>query len=473
VAAFRRATELNPGHHEALNNLGYVHLSLLEPEQAVEDFHRAVAARPDFAVGWHNLLFARSYLPELDPDACLAERADWGRRATAAAGPPPAPPAARRRGGTDPVRVGYLSPDFRFHPVGFFIEPVLAAHDRSRAWVACYANVAAPDAATERMRAQADAWTNVSGLSDAEVARRVREDGIDVLVDLAGHAGGTRLPVLAYRPAPVQAGYLGDPLTSGLEAVDYRLTDAWADPPGAERWYSEALVRIPGGFCCYRMPYDAPPVTPLPAGSTGAVTFGSLMNPAKINRRVIALWARVLQAVPDAHLLLFRHDFASAALRERFTAAFRAEGVDPERVTCEGRRGANREYLAVYDRIDVALDTFPFCGHTTTCEALWMGVPVVTLAGRLFAERMGVSLMNRVGLPELVAEDADGFVATARDLAADRGRLAALRAALRDRVAGSSLCDAAGFTRTLEDVYRDLRARGGRGGRGKGGAGRG
>jgi protein O-GlcNAc transferase len=454
IGCFREALRVAPGHAQAAGNLGSAYLSALRPAEAVESLRAAVARHPDLAPGWHNLLFARTYLPELDLKACLEERRAWGDRLLERV----RPPAPRSLGPDEAgrvLRVGYLSPDFRAHPVGFFIAPVLAAHDRAAVSVTCYADVAAPDGLTDRMRAAAR-WRDVRGLTDARVAEQVRADGIDVLVDLTGHAAGTRLGVLAHRPAPLQGGYLGDPLTSGLRTVDFRLTDAWADPPGAERWYTEALARVEGGFCCYVMPYDAPPVAPLPAGDAGAVTFGSLMNPAKINRRTIALWARVLRAVPDARLLLFRHDFASAWLRRRFEAELAAAGVPADRVTCEGRRADNRAYLGVYGRIDVALDTVPFCGHTTTCEALFMGVPVVTLAGRCFAERMGVSLLHQVGLDELAAPDEDAFVATAARLAADLPALEALRAGMRARVTGSRLGDPAGFTAALERTYRDL-----------------
>jgi len=456
IACFRRALEIAPGHAEAAGNLGYAYLLALRPDAAAASLRAAVARNPDHAPSWHNLLFSRTYLPELDLEACLAERRAWGDRLRARIGPRPAPPSPGPDEAGRVLRVGYLSPDFRGHPVGFFIAPVIEAHDPATVAVTCYSDVAAPDGLTARVRAAAARWRDVRGRTDAQVANQVRADGIDILVDLAGHAAGTRLGVLAHRPAPLQGGYLGDPLTSGLSTVDFRLTDAWADPPGAERWYSERLVRVEGGFCCYVMPYDAPPVAPLPARQGGGVTFGSLMNPGKINHHVMDLWAQVLRAVPDSRLLLFRHDFHSPWLRERFAAAFAERGLEADRVVCEGRRGDNRAYLGVYGRIDVALDTFPFCGHTTTCEALYMGVPVVTLAGRCFAERMGASVLHQVGLDDLITADADAFVAAARRLATDPAALAELRAGLRTRMTASRLGDPAGFTAALERAYRDL-----------------
>jgi len=283
----------------------------------------------------------------------------------------------------------------------------------------------------------------------------VRADGIDILVDLAGHTGGSRLAVLALRPAPLQAMYLGYPATTGLSAVDFRLTDAWADPEGSEAHGVEWPLRIEGGFCCYRPPDAAPEVAPLPALATGHVTFGSLTNTIKVNDRVVALWAEVLGAVPNSRLLLRRAAFESAAVRERITNAFAAAGVAPERVDClTGADTDQAGYLATYHRIDLGLDTFPYAGHTTTCESLWMGVPVVTLAGGTFVSRVGVSVLSMAGLDDLIAPDAAAFVAIARRLATDLDALAALRANLRERLRGSPLLDAPGFTGRLEAAYR-------------------
>jgi len=424
-------------------------------DEAEASYEKAVERAPDDDAAWGNALLCGLYVPDRPPEETLARHRAWGER-VAARTPPPGP-HTNDRDPDRPLKVGYLSPDFCSHAVASFLEPVLAHHDPAAVVPYAYASVTRPDAVTARLKALVPNWRDVHGVPDAEVAERVRADGIDLLIDLAGHTGGSRLPVLAYKPAPVQATYLGYPATTGLATVDWRLTDAWADPEGAEAHGVEKPARIEGGFCCYRPPDAAPEVGPPPALSAGHVTFGSLTNTIKVNARVVALWAEVLKAVPGSRLLLRRASFESAAVRDRVTAAFSDAGIDPERVEC--RTGADtdqRGYLATYHRIDVGLDTFPYAGHTTTCESLWMGVPVVTLAGDAFAGRVGVSVMRMAGLDDLVAADPAAFVATAVRLAGDLDRLGKLRAGMRDRLRNSALLDGPGFTRRLEAACRTM-----------------
>jgi len=428
-------------------------------EEAEAAYRKAVDLAPGDDAAWGNDLLCGLYVPDRAPEETLARHRAWGD-AVMARTPPPAP-HANDPDPDRPLRVGYLSPDFCAHAVAAFLEPVLAHHgahhDPAAVVPYCYASVATPDAVTARLKSMVPHWRDVARVPDAEVAEQVRADGIDILIDLAGHTGGSRLPVLAHRPAPVQATYLGYPATSGLSAVDWRITDAWADPKGFEAHGVERLARIEGGFCCYLPPDGAPDVGPLPAPSAAVVTFGSLTNTIKINPRVVALWAEVLRAVPDSRLLLRRAAFDAQAVRERLTDAFAAEGIAPERVECLTGEGTGlAEYLATYHRIDLSLDTFPYAGHTTTCEALWMGVPTVTLAGDSFAGRVGVSVMHMAGLEELVAPDPAAFVATARRLASDLEALAALRAGMRARLAASPLLDGVGFTRRLEAACRRM-----------------
>jgi protein O-GlcNAc transferase len=424
-------------------------------DEAEAAYQRAVALAPGDAAAWGNYLLCGLYAPDRAPAETLARHRAWGD-ALLARTPRPAPhpnhPDPDR-----PIRVGYLSPDLRSHAVAAFLEPVLAHHDPAAVVPYCYASVARPDAVTERLKRFLPHWRDVLAVPDAEVAGMMRADGIDLAVDLAGHTGGSRLSVLAYRPAPVQVSYLGYPATTGLAAVDWRLTDAWADPEGAEAHGVEQLARIEGGFCCYRPPDAAPDVGPPPALTAGVVTFGSLTNTIKVNPGVVALWAEVLKAVPGSRLLLRRSTFDSAAVRDRLTGTFAAAGVAPERIDCLTGEGVDqRGYLATYGRIDIGLDTFPYAGHTTTCESLWMGVPVVTLAGGAFVARVGVSVMHMAGLEDLIAPDPAAFVAIARRLAAEPAALAELRRGLRDRVRASPLCDGAGFTRRLEAAYRRM-----------------
>jgi protein O-GlcNAc transferase len=455
LALYEAALAADPDNPDTRYNLGNTLFEVGRIEAAARCFRDVLARRPDHRQARHNLLFALCHLPDVTPEALSAEHRAQGQRMAAEAGA-----RARTRHANAPdlgrrLKVGYLSPDFRAHPVTYFSEPVLAHHNPAVVEVTCYANVAAPDERTERLKALVPRWRDVTALSVDALAERIAADGIDVLVDLAGYTRNTRIDVLALRPAPVQVAYLGYPATTGLAAVGWRVTDAACDPPDAEAFYTERLARLPVPFCCYAAPEEAPPVAPAPAGATGRVTFGTLVNPKKLNGPVIALWARVLEAVPDARLLVFRTTLRDAALRKPFEDAFAAHGLGTDRVTFDWEL-PKAGHLAVYARVDACLDTFPFCGHTTTCEALWMGVPTVTLAGSFFAGRMGASLLPAVGLPQLVAADPDEFVAAAARLAADPAALAELRRGLRDRVRASPLCDGAGFTRHLEAAYRAM-----------------
>jgi protein O-GlcNAc transferase len=482
VAAFRQSLELDPSSPRAILNLAHalaatgrhedafheyrralgvrpddpqVHFhvgnGLRDQGQlpaALDHFRRAVAARPDFGEAWSNLLYALWYTPGLDPAAVAAEHRRWDRdfarpRAVPAADHPNDPAPDRR------LRVGYLSADLRDHVVGHNVLPLFREHDHSRVEVVCYATGRA-DELTARFRGLADAWRDVRGRADDEVADQIRRDGIDVLVDLGLHTAENRLLVFARRPAPVQVTFAGYPGTTGLSAIDYRLTDPHLDPGPDDGRYAEESVRLPHSFWCYAPRGDEPPVGPLPAAARGGVTFGALNNPCKANDAVVRLWAQVLRAVPDSELVML---CTYEAQRRRARDIIGAAGIDPDRVRFTGRV-PRPEYLGLYNQIDVALDTVPFNGHTTSLDALWMGVPVVTRVGPTVVGRAGSSQLSNLGLGELVARSDEEFVSVAAGLAGDLPRLAGLRAGLRDRVARSPLADAAGFARGIEAAYR-------------------
>ena len=312
-----------------------------------------------------------------------------------------------------------------------------------------------PDAVTDRMRAAADSWRPIRGLADADVARLVRADRIDILIDLAGHTANNRMALFATRAAPVQMTYLGYPNTTGLETIDWRVTDAWADPPGmTEALHSEELLRVRGGFLCFRPRAASPDPTPPPARALGRVTFGSFNQPAKISPTAIALWAEILRRVPGARLCLKGPAFADPPTRASFQRRLAASPLAGHDVELWGHLADERQHLAAYGRIDIALDTWPYGGTTTTCEALWMGVPVVTLAGRSHASRVGASLLSRLGEPSLIADSAAGYVAAAVDLVADLDRLAALRASLRARMVASGITDEVAFSQRVAEALR-------------------
>ncbi|MBR1091492.1 tetratricopeptide repeat protein [Bradyrhizobium manausense] len=355
------------------------------------------------------------------------------------------------------LRIGYVSADFRTHSVGYFLSAILLNHDDASVETICYSGTTDEDEQTAFFRSRAAHWRSTIGIDDRELAARIRADAIDILVDLSGHTYGHRLGVFARKPAPLQVTWLGYPDTTGLSDIDYRLTDAIVDPPGtADTTSSERLFRLPDGFHCYTAPVAAPDVSKLPAERNGFVTFGSFNNLVKVNHQVLDAWAGVLQRVAGSHLVLKSKWLVDAEMRKRIERLFEQRGIARDRLKLIGKLPTMADHLAAYGEVDIALDTFPYNGATTTCEALWMGVPVVTLAGDRHAARVGASMLSRVGLQDIVTERSQDYVAAAARLAADVPALAALRASLRERVAASPLCDGPRFTHQLEAAYRTM-----------------
>jgi len=362
---------------------------------------------------------------------------------------------------TNRLRVAYISPHLRrFHPVLNFLEPVLAAHHRSRVHITCYSDVRNPDDGTQRLTRIADLWRDIAGLGDEEAAALIRADQIDILVDLAGHLAGNRLLLLARKPAPVQVTWLGYPNSTGLSTIDYRLTDPIADPPGAaDHWHSEKLSRLESGFLCYQPPEGQAFVCAPPVWFCGWFTFGCFQYPGKITSEAIRCWARILSRAPHSRLVLHHcfSDYSSihSACRNRIVAGLVAEGVEPHRVTFLGSLPDHR-HLELYSQIDLMLDTFPYNGTTTTCEALWMGVPVITLSGLSHVARVGESILTRLGLSSLIAHSQDQYILIATTLARDIDLTASLRMSMRERFRESSLFRADQIARTLENAYDDM-----------------
>jgi predicted O-linked N-acetylglucosamine transferase (SPINDLY family) len=327
---------------------------------------------------------------------------------------------------------------------------VIESHDRSKFFVIGYSSFVTPDEVTDAIRARCDAWRDITNLDDERAAALIREDRIDVLVDLGGHTN-SRLLLFARRPAPAQATWIGYPNTTGLRQIDYRITDAIADPPGeADALHTEKLLRLPDGFLCYRPPDEAPATD----RADGPVTFASFNNFSKVTPRAIDAWAEILRQVPQARLMLKAKGLNEPVMQERARESFVSRGIDAQRVEVSRQQPSRREHFEQYRSVDVALDTFPYNGTTTTCDALWMGVPVVSLAGRTHVSRVGASLLARVGLNELVAGSVDAYVGAAVELARDSTRLHALRSELRDRMKRSTLTDAVRFTRAYEESLR-------------------
>ncbi|MHB8453986.1 MAG: O-linked N-acetylglucosamine transferase, SPINDLY family protein [Acidiferrobacterales bacterium] len=450
---YERAARLEPGFAEAHASVGAVLVSCGQVDEAITSFRHALRLKPNLHRVHSDMLFALNYSPAYDADAIFAEHAHWGRaHALSVVSSLANTPDPDRR-----LRIGYVSPDLREHSVAYFFEPLFANHSESEVETFCYAEVARPDATTRRLQSIAKHWHITCGMSDAALAERIRADHIDILIDLAGHSANSRLLTFSARPAPVQITYLGYPNATGLNTMDYRLTDDWADPPNqTERYHSEKLIRLPRGFLCYLPPSDAPAVTPPPAISNGFVTFGSFNNLPKVTPEVTYLWATLLRTVPNARLVLKNYSLADPACRERYFRLFAEYGVASDRLDFRGRHDTMTEHLGSYSGIDIALDTFPYNGTTTTCEALLMGVPVVTPAGHHHASRVGASLLNQTGLSQLVAESPETYVRIAADLAANREELAHLRASLREQMVRSALCNGRDFVRDLERTYRTL-----------------
>jgi protein O-GlcNAc transferase len=454
-ALYRKAIELDPGYAVAFGNLGVVLSELGELSESESAFRRALELDPTNTAIRSGLLMTLQYGAGMSPEELYAEHLRYQSQVDvplAQTFQHPNDRSLERR-----LRVGYVSPDFRTHSVAYFIEEILRVHDREKFEVFAYSDVVVPDATTMQLQHFADCWRDIHGLSHAAVAESIRADRIDVLVDLAGHTGNNRLPVFARKPAPVQVTYLGYPATTGLTAVDYRITDDWADPVGqTEKVHSEQLIRLPPGFLIYKPPSSAGEVG-LSTLPQGRVRFASFNNIAKVNSEVVALWSLVLEAVPTSTLLLKSFGLKDPEAQDRVSRQFAARGISPERIqTLPAIDSRQAEHLHLYDQVDIALDTFPYCGTTTTCEALWMGVPVITLAGGTHSSRVGLSLLSRIGRPELIATSPEDFVAIATRLANSRETLVTLRMTLRRQMQDSSLMNASLVTAALENEYRKM-----------------
>jgi len=455
-ASLRRAVELKPDFRQAHYALANALKDLGRVQEALACYGTALALDPQDRFVQDSLLMALNYPLEFSRARVSAKHFEWGRRLDARAASSRVPHSGSR----DPLRrlrVGYISPDFRRHSIAYFIEPILALHDRRAFEVHCYSNVAAPDSVTERLFGLADNIRSVVSLDAANVAQMIRADGIDILVDLAGHTAGNSLEVFALQPAPVQATYLGYPNTTGLRSIGWRITDIHADPEGdGDEFHSERLIRLPQTFLCVQPPETAPQVAAPPARTNGHVTFGSFNALPKLTPAVIDTWSRLLDRIPRSKLLLKAPGLGDKGSRAHVSNEFSIRGIAPDRLTLLPMESTLHGHLARYQEVDIGLDPFPFNGTTTTLEALWMGVPVVALRGDRHAARVSASILTNAGLGELVAETANSYVECAWALAADGKRIAELRRTMRDRIARSPLCDRAVTVGALETAYRGM-----------------
>jgi protein O-GlcNAc transferase len=413
--------------------------------------HRKVVELDPTSRNWSNLLYTLHFDPDMGPKALATEHDAWNRACVLPLLKNAAPPT-RDWNPTRPLRIGYISPDFREHSVGRFILPLLSSHDRSQFRIYCYSDVRKETNVTQAFKQYADAWRSTAGLPDEQVARQIAGDQIDILVELTMHTEDNRMLTLARKPAPIQVSYLAYCSTTGSSAIDYRLSDPYLDPTDQNQpFYSEQTIRLQS-YWCYADYYGDKPILPLPADVNGYVTFGCLNNFGKASAPARRAWGAILQRAPNARLLLYCQP---GAHREQLLAEFAAWGIAANRIQFVGFQMLH-DYLATYAQIDISLDPFPYPGGTTSCDALWMGVPLVTLAGQTALSRGGASVLMQIGHPELIATSADEYVAIATKLAGDHPQLREFRAGLRQQMLRSRLMDVAAFTRDFESLLRQM-----------------
>jgi predicted O-linked N-acetylglucosamine transferase (SPINDLY family) len=459
VETFRQALEQDPSYALALNNLGNVLKDQGQLHDAEASCRKAFDLQPDFYEAYSNFLLFMNYNASNNAQTIFSEHMRLGKQVSR----PFSSHYSSFSNDNSPdrkLRIGYISPDFRQHSVAYYIEPVIKEYDPERFEVFCYTSGHVQDEVTERIRNYADHWRDITRLNDNEAVRLIHEDKIDILVDLAGHTGSNRILLFARKPAPVQVTWIGYPATTGLPAMDYKIVDSYTDPPGeTDHYYTEELIRMPEGFLCYLPPADCPEITPPPALSTGNTCFGSFNNFSKVSFEVVKLWISILRSVPNATLLLKAKCFSDEQTRRYAQDMFSRADIDSDRISLIPWEMSTHAHLDLYNRVDIALDTFPYNGTTTTCEALYMGVPVITLAGNTHASRVGVSILSNIGLPELIAQTSEEYISKAVDLAHDLEKLRSLRISLRGIMSRSPLTDAKKFTRHLEEVYRNIWAK--------------
>ena len=451
---YREALRIKPKYPEAMNNLGFALMMQGRVEEALTCYRELLKIKPSFSLAQSNLALFSNYDPASTPASVTGEYRRWAKRHARG--------AKRLRPHTNDskpdrrLRVGYITPAFRHHPVGYFFDAFLGEHNAKNVEVFCYDDVSKPDDMTQRLRSYTSNWQVVKGLSDKRVEQMIRDDKIDILIYAANHTAGHRLKMAAHKPAPIQVSWLeGPPVTTGISAMDYVISDRYQSPPGDDQHFVESVYHMPDGYVCYRPLEFSPEVNALPALERGHVTFGCFNALCKVNPQVVELWSKLLRRVPSARLMLKTWALKEQSTCDRYNRMFEQHGIDPERVDlCPA--SPRHELLAHYNQIDMTLDPFPYSGGVTTLESLWMGVPVVTLNPDDFAVRHSVSHLSNVGLTKFIAPTKEAYIDTAVSLAEDLPRLARLRASLRQRMATSPVCDSQKFVKNLEQAYRTM-----------------
>ncbi|KAK1274771.1 putative UDP-N-acetylglucosamine--peptide N-acetylglucosaminyltransferase SPINDLY [Acorus gramineus] len=458
AAMIEKAIVANSTYAEAYNNLGVLYRDAGNISLAIEAYEKCLLIDPDSRNAGQNRLLAMNYIHEGNDDKLFEAHSEWGRRFMKLY-----PQYTNWENSKEMDRslvIGYVSPDYFTHSVSYFIEAPLMHHDYANYKVVVYSAVVKADAKTfkfkDRVLKKGGLWRDIYGVDEKKVASMVREDKVDILIELTGHTANNRLGMMACRPAPIQATWIGYPNTTGLPMIDYRITDSLADPPETKQKHVEELVRLPNCFLCYTPSPEAGPISESPAISNGFITFGSFNNLAKITPKVLQVWARILCAVPNSRLVVKCKPFCCDSVRQKFLTMLEELGLESLRVDLLPLILLNHDHMQAYSLMDISLDTFPYAGTTTTCESLYMGVPCITMSGSIHAHNVGVSLLSNVGLGNLIARTEDEYVQLALELASDISALQNLRMSLRDRMMKSPVCNGPKFISGLESTYRNL-----------------
>lgn len=449
----RKALELEPDNPEFLYALAISLMAISKVDEGCELLKKAVEKDPENRQIARWLLMVMHYKTDITLQMLYDEHTKWARKFA-----PVSMSQYDYDNLSDPdkkIRVGYISPNFCKHSVAYFLEPIINNHDHNHFELYAYNNAKGSDQFTEKFRTQFDHFKDIHGVDQTDVADLIKDDKIDILVDLAGHSKGNSMLVLARKPAPIQVTYLGYPDTTGLEQIDYRITDELADPLELHKYYTEELVYLPDNFICYRPPEFAPPLAPSPHIKNGYITFGSFNIGAKIGPLLIALWAQILNANDNSHLLLKFRGGQHQQVQDYYQNEFSKYGIAPDRIQVHGRKSPI-EHLQMYGQVDIALDTYPYHGTTTTCEAMWMGVPVISLVGGHHSCRVALSIFKSLEMDFFIATTPDEYVSKATALAGKPDALAKIRSTMRTRMAASTLCDGKLFTKNLEATYRKM-----------------
>jgi protein O-GlcNAc transferase len=456
LPAYRRVLQLRPDYAAAFLSLSGALQDLGRIRESLDCCQNYLVLQPNEIDVFSHRLYLLHMHPDYEPPKIFEQHQEWFHT-HAQPFSEKIPAHANDRDPDRPLRIGYVSPDFRLHSVTFFLENFLSSHDPKSVQVYCYSNFPKADEITERIKKSVQEWRDIAGLPDERVAQMIMEDRIDILVDLAGHTADNRLLTFARKPAPIQVTYLGYPDTTGLSTMDYRLTDAHADPPGmTESLHSEQLIRLPRTFACFRPPEVAPEPNPiLPASQNGYLTFASFSTLAKVNPPVVDAWMQILEKVPRSRLMMVSKGLGDPTVCQTYLDIAQKHGIAADRLIFRDVLPL-ADYLKAHTEVDIALDTFPVNGHTITCHAIWMGVPVVTLAGIAHYQRLGASVLANLNLSDLVAQTPQQYVQIAADLAQNLPRLTEIHSTLRDRMRQSPLMDAAGFARDVEAAYRQM-----------------